>query len=107
MMSWRDQFTVLAFGIRSRRQPAGRAKASSALAGLSPRLSSPAGRATSQLSANRPFGTMSKRHGEIDHNPFIPSSSPVCRVADTVLVYCVALFGLAAAVLALCRQVVG
>lgn len=42
---------------------------------------------------------MPKRRAEIGtRNPFIPSLSPVCRVADQVLLFFVALAGLAAAV---------
>ena len=38
---------------------------------------------------------MTKRHPEIDtRNPFIPSHSPVCRLADTALLFSVALSGL-------------
>lgn len=49
---------------------------------------------------------MAKRQTKIDmKNPFIPAASPACRVADTVLLFSVALFGLAAAVAALLRQV--
>ena len=49
---------------------------------------------------------MTKTHREIDiPNPFIPASSPVCRAADTALLYGVALSGLAAAAIALARQV--
>lgn len=47
---------------------------------------------------------MAKRRSEIDmRNPFIPASSPVCRLAETALMFCVALAGLAAAVIALVR----
>ena len=49
---------------------------------------------------------MTKTHREIDtRNPFIPATSPVCRAADTALLYCVTLIGLAAAAIALARQV--
>lgn len=49
---------------------------------------------------------MPKPRSEIDtRNPFIPSSSPVCRVADQVLVFSVALAGLVAGAAALFRQV--
>ncbi|WP_461522662.1 hypothetical protein [Rhizobium leguminosarum] len=41
---------------------------------------------------------MTKKRVEIDgRNPFIPSFSPVCCVADLVLLFSVALLGLAAA----------
>lgn len=40
---------------------------------------------------------MTKKRAEIaTRNPFIPSLSPACRVADLVLVFSVALAGLAA-----------
>lgn len=102
---WRGLSAVLAFGIRSRLAPVGRAEGPPILAGLPPRLSSLAGRATPLKSPETRDFTMSKRNGKIDLVPFIPSSSPVCRAADTALVYCVALLGLAAAVIALARQV--
>ncbi|CAH0339614.1 hypothetical protein [Rhizobium sp. CECT 9324] len=48
---------------------------------------------------------MTKTRAEIDsRNPFIPSSSPVCRVADLVLLFSVALAGLVAAAVALFVQ---
>jgi hypothetical protein len=102
---WRGLSAVLAFGIRSRLVPIGRVEVSPAFAGLPPRLSNPVGRATTSQSSDRHGFTMSKRNGKIDLVPFIPSSSPVCRAADTALVYCVVLLGLAAAVIALARQV--
>lgn len=56
----------------------------------------------SRISATSP---MTKRRAEIDtRNPFIPSFSPVCRVADQVLLFSVALGGLAAVVAALIGQ---
>ncbi len=49
---------------------------------------------------------MTKRRAEIGtRNPFIPSLSPVCRAADQVLLFCVALAGVVAAVTALLSQV--
>ncbi len=49
---------------------------------------------------------MAKKHPEIDtRNPFIPSFSPVCRAADQVLLFCVALAGLVAAIASLLAQV--
>lgn len=48
---------------------------------------------------------MTKTRAEFDsRNPFIPSSSPVCRVADLVLLFSVALAGLVAAAVALFVQ---
>ena len=40
---------------------------------------------------------MSKRPRAIDRNPFIPTRSPICRTADAVLLFCVPLAGLVAA----------
>lgn len=49
---------------------------------------------------------MAKRQREIDiRNPFIPSLSPVCRVADQGLLFCVALAGLVAVVASFLSQV--
>jgi hypothetical protein len=49
---------------------------------------------------------MAKRRADLDiRNPFIPSRSPVCRVADQALVCGAALFGFVAALIALIRQV--
>lgn len=49
---------------------------------------------------------MAKTPSEVDiRNPFIPSLSPACRLADTALLFCVALFGLAAAGAALLAAV--
>ncbi|NLS00214.1 hypothetical protein HGP17_25595 [Rhizobium sp. P38BS-XIX] len=45
---------------------------------------------------------MTKKRAEIDgRNPFIPSFSPTCRLADLALMFSVALAGLAAAVAAI------
>lgn len=107
MKLWRDRLAVLAFVIRSRLLPAVRAEVPPASAGLLPRLSSPAGRATLSFSEIALRRGMAKTLREIDaRNLFIPSSSPVCRAADTALLFCVAVFGLAAAVIAVLRQVV-
>ena len=49
---------------------------------------------------------MAKRPQNLDtRNPFIPSFSPVCRVADQVLLFCVALAGLVAVSASLLSQV--
>lgn len=85
----RDQPAVLAFVIRFF---TGRASLSS------PRLSSHGERATPPFSRKAGAATTAKTQREIDiRNPFIPASSPVCRVADTALLFGVALAGLAAA----------
>lgn len=65
-------------------------------------------RATAQHSRFSSPGTMTKARPEIDvRNPFIPSFSPVCRVADQLLVFSVGLAGLAAALSVLVQQVFG
>lgn len=62
-------------------------------------------RVTPSFSGIAAFATMSKTRTEFDgSNPFIPASSPVCRVADTALVFWVALIGLSAAVIAVIRH---
>jgi hypothetical protein len=49
---------------------------------------------------------MTNRHTEIvTKRPFIPSFSPICRVADMVLLFAISLAGLAAALIVLIRQV--
>lgn len=49
---------------------------------------------------------MTNRHTEIVmKNPFIPSFSPICRVADTVLLFAISAAGLIAVSIALVRQV--
>lgn len=88
---------VLAFRIRSRLSSAGRAELPPAFTGLPPRLSSPAGRATPQPFPKRQVPATSKRPDAIDGNPFIPARSPICRTADVVLLFCVPLAGLVAA----------
>ena len=103
-MSWRNRSAVLAFAIRSRLSPAGKVEVLPAPAGLSPRLSRPIDCATSEPSGKALTAAMSKRQGEIDLLPFIPARSPICRTADIALLFSIAAFGLAAAVLALARQ---
>lgn len=56
---------------------------------------------TSSISAD---GPMAKRPAKIAiRNPFIPASSPVCRAADTALLFSVVLFGVAAALAVLIK----
>lgn len=63
-------------------------------------------RATPEASDLSVLRTMTKARPEIDsQNPFIPSFSPVCRVADQVLMFSVALVGLVAAIIAVAQQV--
>lgn len=93
-MSWRDRLAVLAFAIRSRFTATGRVDAFGTL----PRPSRPADHATPADFPVSEVRTMAKRHPEIDtRNPFIPSHSPVCRLADTALLFSVALSGFLAA----------
>lgn len=49
---------------------------------------------------------MTNRHTEIvTKSPFIPSFSPICRVADTVLLFAISAAALVAALIVLIRQV--
>ncbi|SIQ24722.1 hypothetical protein SAMN05880590_102780 [Rhizobium sp. RU35A] len=99
---WSGQPAVLAFAIRRRVTPTGRASISS----IKPRLTDRTGRSTPSTFPILTGNPMTKRHGKSDtQNPFIPAASPICRAADTALLFSVALFGLAAAVAALLRQV--
>lgn len=63
-------------------------------------------RVTALFSGITGSATTAKPRGEFDlRNPFIPSLSPVCRLADTALLFCVVLISLTAAGVALIRQV--
>ncbi|MEW4398901.1 hypothetical protein AB1J06_09470 [Agrobacterium tumefaciens] len=44
---------------------------------------------------------MTKQHPEIDRNPFVPARDRVCRMADTLLIFSIALAGVSAAFFAL------
>lgn len=44
---------------------------------------------------------MTKPHSEIDRNPFVPARDRVCRLADTLLIFSIALAGVSAAFFAL------
>lgn len=46
---------------------------------------------------------MAKKQPEIDRNPFIPARDPVCQVADTLLIFSIALAGVSAVILALLK----
>jgi hypothetical protein len=48
---------------------------------------------------------MAKRTAKIDVVPFVPSASPVCRLAETALLFSGALAGFAAALLTFIQQV--
>lgn len=48
---------------------------------------------------------MPKPHVKIDMgNPFIPSREPICRIADTALIFAVAVAGVVAVAVAVLRQ---
>jgi len=47
---------------------------------------------------------MAKKQPEIDRNPFIPARDPVCRVADTLLVFSIAFAGVSAAFFVLLKN---
>lgn len=84
------------------RRPAGKPDAPF-FKGVSPRLieTCPAARSTSRhfLISGRP--PMTKPHSEIDRNPFVPARDRVCRLADTLLIFSIALAGVSAAFFAL------
>ena len=106
-MAWRGLKAVLAFGIRYQPRLGGRARKLPEFTGPTPRLSCLSLRATPQQSPFSARSPMTKAQPEIDvRNPFIPASSPVCRVAHTALLFSVVLAGLAAAVAGLIRQIV-
>lgn len=73
------------------------------LKGVFPRLieTGPVARSTSRhfLISGRP--PMTKPHSEIDRNPFVPARDRVCRMADTLLIFSIALAGVSAAFFAL------
>lgn len=72
-----------------------------------PAVRSPIGRVTLLLSGICRTRTTSKERPEIDaRNPFIPSLNPTCRVVDQMLLFWVALAGLAAAGVVLIKQVI-
>lgn len=63
-----------------------------------PAVRSSKDRVTAFLSCIRASASTANAQDETDsQNPFIPSFSPVCRLADTALLFGVVLFGLAAA----------
>jgi hypothetical protein len=47
---------------------------------------------------------MTKPHAKFDRNPFIPAQSNVCRMADKLMMFSVAFFGLSAAIIAFIKQ---
>jgi hypothetical protein len=70
------------------------------------RLFSPAVHAAHQQFPKFASATMTNRQTEIvTKSPFIPSLSPICRVADTVLMFAISAAALAAALIVLIRQV--
>lgn len=103
---WRGRKAVLAIAIRYQPKLTGRANTSSRKSGLfAPAVQSETVSATPRPSFNRWRPTMTKQHGKIDtSNAFIPSRSPVCRWADTVLVFAVTVAGVVAAAAAIAAQ---
>lgn len=99
---WRGRLAVLAFGIRvltgrAKRFPHSR---------VSLRLSSQAVCATPRQSPKWSPPTMTKPQVKIDmQNPFIPSRQPICRMADTALIFAVTVAGVVAVAAALIRQI--
>lgn len=72
---------------------------------LSPAVQSMTVRSTPSQSRLSSFPTTSNRTGEFDmRNPFIPSRSTICRLADTALIFGVAAAGLVAVIAATLRQ---
>lgn len=72
----------------------------------SPAVQSKTVRATSSQFRVSEFATMPIRTGKIDmENPFIPSRSRICRVADMALIFAVAVAGLAAVIAAVLNQI--
>lgn len=75
------------------------AQSKCALNSICPTLRSPFAGKASYIFTGSP---MAKTPAEIDiRNPFTPSYSPAVRPVETALLFCVALFGLAAAAAAL------
>ena len=64
----------------------------------SPAVSHGAARATTELSRISATAPMAKRQGDFGSNPFIPSRSPICRMANVVMMWAVAAASLVAAV---------
>ena len=106
---WRQRLAVLAFASRYQPKLTGRANTPSRTSGLfAPAVQSETVSATQRPSTNRARPTMTKQHGKIDTlNPFIPSFSPVCQWADTLLIFAVAAAGLVAAAAAIVAQFAG
>jgi len=74
----------------------------------SPAVQSKTVRATPSSSRVSEFATTPNRTGRIDmENPFIPSRSRICRVADIALIFGVVIAGLVAVIAAVCNQMQG
>lgn len=100
-MTRRGRMPVLAFFIRCQlTELVGRASIAQ------PRLSSAiTARAAPQQSFFPLDATMTKTHRKIGvRNPFIPSYSPACQLAERLLVSSITVAGIAAAILAVARQ---
>lgn len=106
---WRGRKAVLAIAIRYQQRLTGRANSPSRTSGqFTPAVQSETVSATERPSINHARPTMTKQQGKIDtSNPFIPSLSPVCQWADTVLIFAVAVAGLVAAAAATVAQFAG
>lgn len=101
-MAWRGGRAVLAFAIRYRLLPTGRARTLAAFAEVPPRLSShPDRRATSSHSPKPRGATMTKRRVEIDRNPFIPSFDRTAMAGEYFLIALVPLAAIIAVLVAL------
>ncbi len=100
-MKRRGRIAVLAFFVRCQlSELVGRASIAQ------PRLSSAiAARATPRQSFFPLDATMTKTHRKIGaRNPFIPSYSPACQLAERLLVGSITIAGIAAAIIAVARQ---
>lgn len=74
----------------------------------SPAVQSKTVRATPSPSSVSEFATTPNRTGRIDmENPFIPSRSCICQVADMALIFGVVVAGLVAVTAAVCSQLQG
>ncbi|KQR75775.1 hypothetical protein [Rhizobium sp. Leaf341] len=69
----------------------------------SPAVSHSAVRAKTELSRNFALKPMAKVTPEFGNNPFIPGRSPICRAADTTLIFSVVVMGLIAVIATFAR----
>ena len=73
----------------------------------SPAVSHGAVRATTELSRISAAAPMAKRQGDFGSNPFIPSRSPICRMANVVMMWAVTAASLIAAAAVLAARLQG